>query len=88
LSEDIRRSLARSEEAGTLKELISISESLLSDIGRLFLILPVSRHDEVICELKAAGLVTMRVQWVGGDKGKLFMIEAAKDGSTKVKVSS
>jgi tRNA1(Val) A37 N6-methylase TrmN6 len=79
---DKRRVVARSEEIGNLKELIKVCATLLSDEGRLFLIMPASRHDELLSELESVDMLPLRVQGLykdkEGGKEKLFMIEAAK----------
>jgi len=81
-SADKRRMTARHEERGSLKELVNVSDYLLSRAGRLFLILPTSRYAELMDELESIGFKAVRVKGLYEDKlkknCKLFMIETRR----------
>ena len=81
-SADDKRMIARYEKFGNLKELIKVSDRLLSDIGRLFLVFPMLRRAELSGELESVNLTAVRVEGLYVDEvsrtQKLFMIEVER----------
>ncbi|MBI1911554.1 MAG: methyltransferase [Deltaproteobacteria bacterium] len=87
VSPNKERAMARSEVAGTLSELVSISKYLLSENGRIFYIFPVSRLFEMLGEVREAGLRARRLRFIHTSPKKaarLFMIEIGFKGELKV----
>lgn len=83
-SDDEKRVMARYEKSGSLTELISVSRRLLSKRGRLFLIFPILRKNELLTELSSNALNVVREESVSGKDGneaKLFMVEAGREGT-------
>jgi tRNA1Val (adenine37-N6)-methyltransferase len=83
-SNNEKRVVARSEKFGSLTELISVSRRLLSKRGRLFLIFPILRKNELLSELVSNGFHIAREELVRGkqsSEARLFMIEAGADGT-------
>jgi tRNA1(Val) A37 N6-methylase TrmN6 len=75
------RALARLELHGELKDLVQVSAHLLCDAGRLFLILPTARREELVELLRGVGLSLRRIRFIHtkfGAPAKLFMAEAIK----------
>ncbi len=84
-SDDERRAKARYERFGSLKELIEVSKRLLSEGGRLFLIFPILRKNELLNELRSNGFSVIRKELVAckdGNEPKLFMVEAGREMGT------
>jgi tRNA1Val (adenine37-N6)-methyltransferase len=87
VSPDKNRAAARGEVFGTLTDLVDVSRYLAGTDGRIFYIFTVLRLDEMLTELKRAGLRARRIKFVhtGPDKeARLFLIEAATTGELKV----
>ncbi|MEK7313835.1 MAG: methyltransferase [Deltaproteobacteria bacterium] len=90
ISPSSERALARHESAGTLRDLIEISEYLLSKKGRLFYVYPVRRLQELFSELKRFGMKPVRISFVHAEKGldaDVFLIEAGFGGELRVEGS-
>jgi tRNA1Val (adenine37-N6)-methyltransferase len=81
VSPNIGRAIARSEQAGTLKELIDISAYLAGEGGRIYYVFTASRYDEMLKALATHGLKPGRVCFVHTKKDEtpqLFLIEAGQ----------
>ena len=79
VSTDKKRARARYEELGELRELIAVAKYLLKKDGRLFLIFPYLRYDELIGELTEADFSVVRqvlIQIRDDGPIKHFMVEA------------
>ncbi len=73
------RAVARHELMGTLKDLVRVTAHLLAPAGRASFIYPKERLDEMMDELKRAGLSPVRLRFVHTKDGKgarFFLIEA------------
>src|SRR3990172_12917783 len=87
ISPSSERALARHESAGTLRDLVDISEYLLSKKGRLFYVYPVKRLRELFSELGRFGMKPMRISFVHPEEGKdadVFLLEAGFQGELRV----
>ncbi len=83
-SADEKRNTARYEKSGSLRELISISNNLLSEDGRLFLIFPLTRKAELLNELLSNDFQVAREELVrvkGSGEEKLFMLEVGRNAT-------
>ena len=87
LSPSSERALARHESAGTLRDLVEISEYLLSKKGRLFYVYPVKRLQELFAEFGRFGIKPVRISFVHAGKGvdaDVFLVEAGFQGELRV----
>ena len=87
ISPSSERALARHESAGTLRDLVEISEYLLSKKGRLFYVYPVRRLQELFAELGRFGIKPVRISFVHASMGldaDVFLIEAGFGGELRV----
>lgn len=84
---DNRLNSAKHSAALEFRELISASASLLSFVGRLSLIIPFERRDEIDLLAKESGLHKTRTTLVHGKEGgpiKRVMLEYCKRKTTRV----
>lgn len=87
VSPDEGRAAARSEVFGTLTDLVDVSRYLAGGEGRVFYVFPVIRLEEMLGELKRAGLRARRLRFVHtapDREARLFLIEAGTTGELKV----
>ncbi len=83
VSNDVSRSIARSEVYGSLAELVLVSSYLVADEGSICFIYPVKRYGEMLAELKRAELKVRRVRFIHTapvGEAIRFLIEAGRTG--------
>lgn len=85
------KALAKHEVEGTLSDLLSSANYLLKTQGRLCLVYPPLRLEELVQELKKIKMKIQRMAWIHpyGDKpATLFMAEAVKSEPRELKVEA
>lgn len=83
------RDAARSELFGGLADLVEAAAYLAGPTGRVYFVFPVERLFEMLGEIRQRGLRTGRLRFVHTDKvkrAKIFLIEAGRDVSVKLKI--